>query len=888
MASAPDVLLVPHTHWDREWYHPLGRFRQRLVALVDERLDAADDAPFLLDGQAVVLEDYLAVRPERRDDLVAALRSGRLEAGPWYVLADQLIPAGEAHVRNLLAGRRALAALGAAAPPVLYSPDAFGHAAATPTLAAGFGFTVAVVWRGYGGARWPAGDAAWWQGPDGSAVPLLHLPPDGYEFGSRLPPDDAGARARWAAMHAVLAPRARLEFLLVLNGADHHARQERWVDAVAALGRAAAPSRVAVTTLAGLAARVRDAANGRGMPIVAGELRDSYGYTWTLQGTFGTRAAQKRRVAGATRRLVRDVEPWLALARLAGREGGSDAALLHAAWRPLLRCLPHDTLCGCSTDEVARAMDARLDDTDAQARVLRDDLLAALTGHDAVEARARRDAWASRVEVRNRAARPRGGVAELSLLGKVRDVGVGPGSARAWRPVHEGHAPLPAGVQLLERLRRHDRLESARHYPDDDLVDEARALAWVPPLPGYAVASPALDAAPPAPVSAENLRLSNGRVTVEADARGHLRVRFEGAGVTLDDCLGFEDVGDAGDTYTASPVGAARTTLWCVSARLAHRGPLRGAIALDFRMRVPAALLPADDGFSRPTRAGRGHVELPIEVVVSLDAGADWVRVAVRGENRARDHRLRVAFRTGIASPDVRADAAFGPVRRAPLEVSPEDRAMETPPPTAPLHRWVSCGGGAHAATLVSDGLAEYEAAADGRLLVTLVRAVGELSRPDLPERPGNAGWPVPTPEAQCLGPFEAALALAVHAPWGAGTASLVERLADDVLLPLVGTTRRDAVEPLAAGPRLELEGDGLAFSAALPTDDGAVALRCVNVEEAPTEGAWLVGGPLREAWLARMDGTPLSPLTIEPDGGGSRVRFQAARRAVVTVVVRR
>ncbi|MGZ8415223.1 MAG: glycoside hydrolase family 38 N-terminal domain-containing protein, partial [Gemmatirosa sp.] len=683
-----DVLLVPHTHWDREWYHEAGRFRQRLVTLVDELLDAPDDAPFLLDGQAIVVEDYLAVRPERRDALADALRARRLEAGPWYVLADQLIPSGEAHVRNLRAGRRLLRALGAEPPPVLYSPDAFGHAAASPTLAAGFGFGVAVVWRGYGGARWPHGDAAWWQGPDGSRALLLHLPRDGYEFGSRLPVDVEGARHRWAAMRAELAPRARFGLVLVQNGADHHARQEGWDLAVRALRDAADPEPVLVTTLADVAARARDAAAHVELPTVSGELRDSYGYTWTLQGTFGTRAAQKRRVAHADRRLVRDVEPWLALLRLRAAPGDpTRTALLDAAWRPLLQCLPHDTLCGCSSDAVARAMDARLDDADAQSRGLRADALDALLGHDAVVARARRADGRPWLVVRNRAPRARGGVAELSLTSFVRDVGVGPGSARTWREVHEPPAlAWPSDgtpIQPLARTRRIDRLESPRHYPDADLVDEVRAVAWVPPVAGYGLLPVPLSPVemrasaegPAHPVRAEQLRLTNGLLTVEADARGHVRLAAPSVGVVIDQLLGFEDVGDAGDTYTPSPVGKPRTTLWCAGARLSHRGPLRGAIELAFRMRVPAALAEAPDGFSRPTHAARGHVELPIIVTLSLDADASWVRVHVRGENAARDHRLRLVLRTGVSDPTVRADAAFGPVLRAPIVVSPEERA---------------------------------------------------------------------------------------------------------------------------------------------------------------------------------------------------------------------
>ncbi|MGZ8493463.1 MAG: hypothetical protein ACXWZS_14790, partial [Gemmatirosa sp.] len=444
--------------------------------------------------------------------------------------------------------------------------------------------------------------------------------------------------------------------------------------------------------------------------------------------------------------------------------------------------------------------------------------------------------------------------------------------------------------------RRIDRLESPRHYPDADLVDEVRAVAWVPPVAGYGllpvplspVETRASADGPAHPVQAEQLRLTNGLLTVEADARGHVRLAAPSVGVVIDQLLGFEDVGDAGDTYTPSPVGKPRTTLWCAGARLSHRGPLRGAIELAFRMRVPAALAEAPDGLSRSTHAARGHVELPIDVTLSLDADASWVRVQVRGENAARDHRLRLVLRTGVSDPTVRADAAFGPVLRAPIVVSPEERAIEAPPPTAPLHRWVSCDGPTHAATLLSDGLAEYEATADGRLLVTLVRAVGQLSRPDLPERPGHAGWPTPTPEAQSPGPFDGTFALAVHAPWSDATAAQVERLADDVLLPLVGETMRDVVHVPRAMAGATLDGEGLAFGAMLPAEHSSwVALRCVNVTERAVAGSWTLGETLRAARLARLDETTGDALHVETIGTASVVRFEAGPRAVVTILVR-
>ena len=200
MSSPPRVrvFVVAHTHWDREWYLPAGRFRQRLVALVDELLGgaASPEEPFLLDGQAVVLDDYLAVRSDEHEGVAELLRNGAIEAGPWYVLADELMPSGEALVRNLLAGRASLRSFGAGSPPVLYCPDSFGHPAALPVLAEGFGLPLIILWRGYGGAGWPAGDVFRWCAAGGASALVYHLARDGYELGSSLPEDQSAAGAR--------------------------------------------------------------------------------------------------------------------------------------------------------------------------------------------------------------------------------------------------------------------------------------------------------------------------------------------------------------------------------------------------------------------------------------------------------------------------------------------------------------------------------------------------------------------------------------------------------------------------------------------------------------------------------------------------------------------
>src|SRR2546430_15605092 len=127
--------LIPHTHWDREWYLPRAAFQARLLPALDdliERLQTdAGYRSFLLDGQTVLVADYLTARPERKADIQTLVKTGRLQVGPWYVLADELIPSGEALVRNLLLGAADADQLGGR-PHLRYSPAALRPPGAWP------------------------------------------------------------------------------------------------------------------------------------------------------------------------------------------------------------------------------------------------------------------------------------------------------------------------------------------------------------------------------------------------------------------------------------------------------------------------------------------------------------------------------------------------------------------------------------------------------------------------------------------------------------------------------------------------------------------------------------------------------------------------------------
>jgi alpha-mannosidase len=389
-------------------------------------------------------------------------------------------------------------------------------------------------------------------------------------------------------------------------------------------------------------------------------------------------------------------------------------------------------------------------------------------------------------------------------------------------------------------------------------------------MPGYGVATRAqrggAAAGPATPVRADGHVLDNGLLRVEVNEQGVVRLVSLASGRTIDDVISLEQQRDVGDLYTP----ALRETLprpRARRARLVHRGPLRGEIVVDYDFAAPAG--------------GRGS---RCRVALQLDAELPALRIVIEGVNMATDRRLRVRIATGLTKATTLADAAFHSVVREGLVVRPEDAAMEQVVSTAPLHRWVARFADTAGATLYSDGLAEYESLEDGAVAVTLLRAVGQLSRADLPERPGHAGWPTDTPGAQSPGPFTAKLALALHGPDSPAQRDEIERLCDDVLLPITGATLRSNLGDAGEGAGLELHGDGLAFSAAAPAQrEGWLMVRCVNRRAEPVRGRWTLARPIGEAVVARLDETPLAPLPI---AGGS-VSFEAAPYEIVTLLLR-
>lgn len=883
MTGALVFHLLPHTHWDREWYLPRGTLLVRLVEMLDDvvgRLEADVSLTFLLDGQTVHIEDYLRVRPDARARVAVLVRAGRLQVGPWYVLADELIPSGEALVRNLLFGAADAARLGARV-DVLYSPDAFGHPAALPLLAREFGLNAALLWRGLGGEPGEEGDLFRWRGAAGDVLPLIHLPPGGYELGADLPPDSS-LHERWRPLRAALAARARTRHVLLPVGADHHAMHRGLVALSDRLAALEPRHEVRISRLDDYAAAAL--ADAGALPELTGELRRSYGYTWTLQGTHGTRARQKRRNSRLELLLERRAEPLAALSRLGGATHHR-AALLHEAWRTLVRAQFHDVLCGTVSDEVARTLDTTHDDVAALASEIARRTLEDLAGYDADRARERPDRFGTpELLLWNPAPRPRGGVVEATLTWFRRDVLVGPPGARRARSgsgpgaVHLVAADgTPVPLQLLAREPGRERLDAMRHYPDLDEVEQVRVALRAPSIGGMAldrltVARGARRASGAARLAGRTLR--NPRLEATLNLDGSLDLIDRVRGERYPALLRLEVDGDRGDTYTrqAPPHDRVVRSRGPARAHPLARGPLLASVGAEWTMRAGRD----------PDRRARGAIAIGVVAEVADDT--PWLRVRLTIDNAATDCRLRARIPTGLAGVSAVAGAPFGAIERGALGRTRRFPA-ESPVPTAPAHRFVAAARGARGVALLLPGFFEYEWTAAGDCLLTIFRSVSELSRAALPARPGHAAWPAATPLARELGLDTVELALMPLDAAMAARPDLVLSAWEDCFAPLEAHWFRDAAGLAIAPVGVELEGP-LVLSALKPAEEGdAVVLRCYNPRGDVARGAWRFARPVARAERCRADETTaVEPLPLS--GGGTRCDLAVAPFDVATVRV--
>jgi len=373
--------VVSHTHWDREWYKTFQQFRLQLVHLVDNLLIILDQDPeyrfFMLDGQTIVLEDYLQVRMANLPRLQKYIQEQRILIGPWYILPDEFLVSPESLVRNLLIGKDICQLFGQRM-MVGYIPDPFGHLSQLPQILNGFHMDTSCLWRGV-----PVGSPTLftWQSPDGSSVLLAHLY-DGYGNGADWPSSDPDQSVYSLDAKAdKLEPFNPVSHYLIMRGSDHLEPRPELPEHLRYYNQHNQSDRQAIhSTLPGYLSAVTNEISQQNITLqtLRGELRDPQ-KAHILPAVLSARMWIKQRNHYAQNLLERWVEPFSTWAELQTRSKDAftpptqhqktnriadPGSVIHQAWKLLISNHPHDSICGCSIDPTHNDMISRFDQVD--------------------------------------------------------------------------------------------------------------------------------------------------------------------------------------------------------------------------------------------------------------------------------------------------------------------------------------------------------------------------------------------------------------------------------------------------------------------------------------------------------------------------------------------
>ncbi|NBA62567.1 MULTISPECIES: alpha-mannosidase [Enterococcus] len=776
------VYIISHSHWDREWYMAYEQHHMRLVELMDDLLELFETDPdfnsFHLDGQTIILDDYLQVRPEKREAIQQAIDAGKLRIGPFYILQDDFLISSESNVRNMLIGMEESRKWGT---PVMlgYFPDTFGNMGQTPQMMKQVGLEAAAFGRGVK----PIGfdnqvleaenyssqySEMWWKGPDQTEIFGL-LFANWYSNGNEIPAEKEAAIRFWDQKLADAEQYASTDHLLMMNGVDHQPVQKDITKAIRLANELYPEYEFIHSNFTDYLATVQQDLP-QDLGAVEGELTSQETDGWyTLANTASARVYLKQWNTKVQRQLENVTEPLATMAYEVTGKYPHDQ--LDYAWKTLMQNHPHDSICGCSVDSVHREMIPRFEKANEVGRFLAQEALDQLA--TAIDTSGfSKESYP--FVVFNTAGMPKTGSAVITLeLERKRFAEGIPEELYqelAEQPKKYYHVETSDKKQIPALVSEEvvsfgydlpkDRFRvpyMARNVTIELPIDEMPAFSWET----FALVEGVADEKQESMITQAGRCIENQFVHVSIEQNGTLTLLDKTTGQEFEELLTFEDVGDIGNEYIfkqpenekailskdqpTSTVEIIKDTSEIAQIKLTQTIDI--PISADARLEKEQQMV-REFRFRQAQRA-KETKPLTITTLITLRVESKKIDFKTTIDNQMKDHRLRVLFPTKLHVEQHEADSIFEVAAR-PNQVS---ASWENPTNPQHQHAFVQLGDESQGITIGNFGLNEYEILDGKTIAVTLLRCVGEM---------GDWGY-FPTPEAQCLGVHQFDYSLEVH-----------------------------------------------------------------------------------------------------------------------------
>ncbi|HLR01712.1 MAG TPA: alpha-mannosidase [Virgibacillus sp.] len=849
MTNQKNIHIISHTHWDREWYLPYEKHHMKLIDLMDTLLETLKNNPeyksFHLDGQTIILDDYLQVRPEKKGDIQQFIDDGRIYIGPWYILQDEFLTSSESNIRNLQYGMKDSAKWGNTA-SVGYFPDSFGNIGQAPQIMTQAGINNAVFGRGVK----PTGfnnkvietdnfespfSEMYWQAPDGSKVYGI-LFANWYCNGNEVPVDEKEARAYWDSHFDALENYAATPHMLMMNGCDHQPIQTDLPDAISTAEKLYPDVTFTHSNFNDYVKAMSETLPDN-LKTVEGELRSQKTDGWgTLVNTASSRLYLKKMNRTGETLLSKVAEPLETFAYMLGKPYNHDK--FEYAWKKLMQNHPHDSICGCSVDEVHRNNVTRFSDSKHVTETLVDESLDAITNHIDTSVFEEMDKDGLPFVVYNTSGYDRTGVLSV-ILDVKREYFADGVNKEALKSFYIAQNQLVDADGKVYDFSMDDLgITFSYDLPDDKfrqpyMVRRIKVTFEAEDVPALGYKTFALVSKQDdterntSTMIASGNEMENKHMHVTITTNGSLTITDKRTGKVFEQVGIYEDTGDIGNEYMyKQPDGeVARTTKHSEpTIQLVEDTPFRAAFEIIHEMDIPES---ADNLLKQEQRevvpfeirkAQRSEktVRMTIKTRVSLERNGKGVQINAIFDNQAKDHRLRMLFPTDIETDYHHADSIFEVAKR------PNVPAPEWTNPDHSQHQqdFVSVGNDNESLTIANYGLNEYEILRDGQntIAVTLLRSVGEM---------GDWGY-FPTPEAQCMG--EQTVSLEIYPNGGKPTDSYRKAYQFQIPWSTAQASFQEGSQP-TEGSFLDWKGEDFAFSSMKVSEStGDIMLRWFNM----------------------------------------------------------
>ncbi|HEX2963161.1 MAG TPA: glycoside hydrolase family 38 C-terminal domain-containing protein [Ignavibacteriales bacterium] len=766
--------VISNTHWDREWRYPFQKNRQMLVDMIDNVLDILEHEPqyraFHLDSQSIVLKDYLEIRPDKKDLLIRLVEEKRLLVGPWYILPDEFQVGGENLIRNLLLGHKTSAMYGGVS-KIGYSPFSWGQISQLPQIYKQFDIDLIMFYRGVNSIDSPRAEFLW-EGADGEKMvssrfstmprynfyfyiyrPVIHnesIPDVEYKWSKGGMPFHFADKNMYGEDYSIIVPldsyysqniKPSVESIIREQAHDFTTRHVIWMEGHDSSGPNAKTARIISdinnmmpgmevkhSTLEEYADAVLKSVDKSKLKLVRGERRSAqfdrrsgnlYGYTTSA------RMYIKQKNYEAEKWLMYYAEPFNAFSSLLGRNTNDN--YLDIAWEYLIQNSAHDSIGGCSLDDIHDDMIVRYKHSlqishgvferavkyisknidSSKLLPVPDEKNIFLTAFNPGNY-TRNETVQAFIDVPKEF--DKGSIKVLDSRGNELDIVVT--GREACQPVLEQLIDRPMYFEMM----RYTTLLELKDIPAFGF----RQFKVIPSSQKKSVKGSLIKTN-----RAGERLLENPFIKVKINSDGSFNVTDKESKVTYKNLGYFLDEGEGGHAWTHETLEPVISTLKSKpEIKIIEDNPLRAVFRIKHIIRLPENLK------SRLSKT-RKMVRMPVILTLSLGKNSRRLEFMVEVDNIAESHRLRMLFPTGLDAKYSYGEGQFDVVKRSIDRPDTKDW-IEQPMYDYPMHHFVDVSDGANGYAVLSEGLKEYEVMQDKQktLAVTLLRAFEYIIAP--------------------------------------------------------------------------------------------------------------------------------------------------------------